>query len=427
MKHILELILAYLARKIVRKYQPAVIGITGSIGKTSAKEAIYAVLSSKFSVRKNIKNYNNELGVPLTIIGRESGGRSLGAWLGIFFHALLLLIKKDKSYPQILVLEMGADKPGDIEYLIGIAPCHIGVLTKIGPAHLEAFGTVENIAKEKRKIISELDKKDFAVVNFDDELVRKSSVKTEAQIISYGYAEDASVRAIDVQVQKEEETFTGLRFKIQYKGSTVPVFLPGVVGDHQVNSALAAGAVALAKGMNLIEISDGLKKYESPNGRMRLLSGKNETLLIDDTYNSSPDAAKAAVATLLKVKAETGRPAVAILGDMLELGDYTSEAHYQLGEICARGGVDLLVAVGDNKDYIARGAKSAGLDASSIVVLNNSTEAVSKVPKILCAGSVVLIKGSQGSRMEKVSKALLSLKVNAEDVLVRQSEEWLRK
>ncbi|MCX6796207.1 MAG: Mur ligase family protein, partial [Candidatus Falkowbacteria bacterium] len=153
MKIIVQKILKHLAKAILKKYQPLVIGITGSVGKTSAKEAIYAVLASQKKTRRNVKNYNNEIGLPLTIIGAESGGRSIADWLKVFRRALKLICVKDENYPEILVLEMGADRPGDLDYLNSIVCCKIGVITLIGPVHLEYFGSIEQIQKEKGKLI----------------------------------------------------------------------------------------------------------------------------------------------------------------------------------------------------------------------------------------------------------------------------------
>lgn len=419
--------MAIFAKEIAKKYKPQVVGITGSMGKTSAKEAVFAVLATKFNVRKNIKNYNNEIGVPLTIIGEESGGQSVGAWLKIFIKAIKLIFAHDKEYPEVLVLEMGADKPGDIGYLTEIIPCHVGVVTTIGPAHLEAFKTVENVAKEKQKIVSHLTAEDTAVLNSDDPLTGKMHQKTKAKVLFFGYGEEANVRAVELSSQTENFNLSGIKFKIAYAGSTVPIFLPGVVGAHQINAALIAASVGIAFGLNLIEISEGLKNYTTPRGRMSLVEGRG-TLIIDDTYNSSPKAAKAALEALskLNVGIENSRK-VAILGDMLELGDYTDEAHYELGKQAAQAGVKLLVCVGNFRQETARGASENGLLNTQIVQLKNSDEAVEKISGLIQPNDLILIKGSQGARMEKVVKVLMKYPEKAPELLVRQSDEWLSK
>lgn len=295
MKKLLYFILKILSRRIIKKYKPVIVGITGSIGKTSAKEATYAVLCSHFNVRQNIKNYNNEIGVPLTIIGAETGSRSIVLWLKVFAKALSLLIKHDVNYPEILILEMGADKPGDIEYLVEIAPQTIGVVTKIGPTHLEFFGSVDEVAKEKQKIVTCLNKENFAVLNFDDALVMKMGKKVSAKVMTFGFEQGADVRAIEMSNRGQGLNTEGLNFKVQYQGSSVPMFLPGVIGSHQINAALVACAVGLSLGMDLIQISRSMANYHAPKGRMNLLLVIKNSLIIDDTYNSSPDAAKAAI------------------------------------------------------------------------------------------------------------------------------------
>lgn len=419
----MEMILAFLAREIVKKYNPKIVGITGSIGKTSAKEAIFCVLHDHFRVRQNIKNYNNELGVPLTIIGSESGGASPVAWLKIIAKAVNLLFSTQKDYPEILVLEMGADKPGDIAYLVKIAPCFVGVLTKISPSHLEAFKTIEAVAREKQKIITHLGKNGFAVLNFDDERVEACAENTKAQVISYGFGE-AAVRALDLTEINEQKELVGLKFKIQHNGHAVPAFMPGVIGAHGLYAGLAATGVGLAFGLNLIEISEGLKKYKAPKGRMSVIAGVKDSLIIDDTYNSSPDAAMAALDTLKKVNIAGIKRKVAILGDMLELGNLTEDAHRNLGKKAVESGAVLIVAVGNYRKLIADGAYSVGLPESQIVQFENSILAGQAMNDLLQSGDIALVKGSQGARMERVVKSIMRNPEQAENLLVRQGSDW---
>lgn len=218
LKSILQAMLNSCAKKIIKKYKPDVVGITGSVGKTSAKEAITAVLSSKFDVRSNFKNYNNEIGLPLTVIGVEkTPGRNLFGWVKVFMKAFSLRFKWNANYPDILVLEMGADKPGDIEYLLEIAPCKVGVLTFIGSAHIEFFKTIKKIAQEKRLIVSHLKEDGFAVLNFDNEMVLQNA-KTKAETITYGFKEGADLQATDVHIINDDQTGwpVGLNFKVSF-------------------------------------------------------------------------------------------------------------------------------------------------------------------------------------------------------------------
>lgn len=422
MKKWLEKILAGLARAILRKYQPKIVGITGSIGKTSAKEAIFAVLKNRFNARQNLKNYNNELGLPLTIIGEESGGRSLIHWLLVFLKALRLILFRDSNYPRVLVLEMGADKPGDIDYLLEIAPCDIGVITKIGPTHLEAFKTIDNIVKEKRRLIEGLSKEGYAILNDDDPLTRSMAERTKAQVIFFGSSEAAQVRFIDLTEQGQGLRIEGIKFKINYGGSTVPVFLPGVVGAHQIDCALIAAAVGLALGLNLIEVAEGLKNYKSPRGRVNLILGQKDSLIIDDTYNSSPAAASAAVESVARLRLAGNNRKIAVLGDMLELGDLTAEAHIDLGRKVAEMGFARLVAVGQFREFVVQGAQEKGLQ--DILQYENSQQAAKELPELLQPGDLILVKGSQGARMERIVKALMLNPEKAGELLVRQGKEW---
>ncbi len=413
---------------ILRKYQPKVIGITGSVGKTSTIEATYTVLRTKFRTAKSYKNYNNELGLPLSIIGARAGGKNPLAWLAVFFRALGLLLFRSPRYPEILVLEMGADRPGDIKYLTTLAPCNVGVMTAIGPSHLELFESVDKVVREKQIIVTHLKKDDTAVLNADDKLVMQAADKVRAQVLTFGFNESAMVRASDLNVSSGQSAdpwvdvqIKGLSFKLQYEGSTVPVFLPSVLGRHQVYAGLAAAAVGISQGMNISDIATALREYDSPPGRMRLLPGIKHTSLIDDTYNSSPLAANAAL-ELLKTIDVSGHK-YAVLGDMLELGAYTEEGHRDVGSHVAEA-AEYLVTVGERSKYIADGAIAAGMNADHVFVFGDTEAAGKFVQERMKTGDIVLVKGSQGARMERVVKELMAEPLQAPTLLVRQGPEW---
>jgi len=425
MMNILQKLLAFFARRILNRYKPKVIGITGSIGKTSTKEACFTVLKNKFTVRRNVKNYNNELGVPLTIIGSETGGKSLVKWLKVFLKAIKLWIIKDKKYPKVLILEMGADKPGDIEYLVNMVPLDIGILTKISPVHIEFFGTIERIAKEKNMIIKKLKPENFAILNFDDKKVRAAKAITKAKVIGYGYTEDADVKIIGANVRVDDEQVKGLSFKLFYNGSTVPMFMPGVIGFHQLYAAMAGAACGIALGMNMVDVSQALKIYRAPKGRMHVISGINNSTIIDDSYNSSPDAANAAIDAVAKLP-KTGR-LIAAFGEMLELGDLSNEEHQKLGKRAVEAGFQKIYAVGKLANQIRKGASLAGLSLKNIEVFDNSVKAAEKIKQDIEAGDIILVKGSQGPRMERVSKSLMAHPERASQLLVRQSKAWLKR
>lgn len=419
----LQKILFILARMVLRKYQPRIVGITGSVGKSSAKEAIFSVLQFRFKTRKNIKNYNNEIGLPLTIIGMPSGGKSLIAWLKIFWRAIKLIVLVDKDYPEILVLEMGVDHPGDMKYLTDLAPCDVGVVTNIGPVHLEFFKTIDRIAKEKSLLVSRLNKNGWGILNCDNEHVCAMKDSVKGRFLTYGFGQEAMLRALESDFSFDDSGEpTGLSFKISYDGKVVPVLLPGALAEHQIYAALAGAAVGIVFEMNLIEISQALKGFTPPKGRLHLIAGVNGSRIIDDTYNASPEATVAAVRTLAKINSRGVK--YAVIGDMLELGDFEEEGHQLVGEEIAQGGVNFLITVGDRAKIIAQTAVKRGFDLDSVWEFDNSLEAGEFLAKKLRPGDLVLVKGSQGMRMERVSKIALAEPEKAKKLLVRQDEAW---
>lgn len=411
LKNLLQTIIRDLAKRILAKYKPDVIGITGSVGKTSSKEAIAYVLQSKFSVRRTLKNYNNEIGLPLTIIGIEkSPGKSILGWLGVIWKAKKLLLARDNNYPEVLVLEMGADKPGDIEYLTEIAPCKVGVLTFISHAHTEFFKTIKKISQEKRIIISHLKQDGFAVMNFDNEMVMQNIGATKAEVLTYGFKDGADLRATDVNLIKDAQTGwpSGLNFKVLYKGNVVPVFLPGVISKSSISAALAGLAVGTIFGVNLVEGSQALSKLQRLPGRMRLIEGVKHALVVDDSYSSSPEAAKTALEALAQIEARPEARRYAVLGDMLELGTETENAHRELGFKVAELGLDFLITVGEAAKHIAQAAKEAGMEENKIASFANGGEAGRFSQEKIKEGDLVLVKGSQGIRLERVVKEIMA-------------------
>lgn len=421
-KKFLIAVLAAAARAVVRKYKPTVVGVTGSVGKTSTKEAIYTVLRDQHTVRRNVKSYNNELGLPLTVIGDESSGKSVGGWARTFLHAFRIL-RFPTSYPQILILEMGADRPGDIKYLTSVAAPTIAVVTAIAPVHTEFFGSIENVAKEKGTLVQRLVRGGTAVLNEDDERVRALKGQTSGAIITYGWSPDADVRASDLAFSRGADAASfGSSFKIAYRGNVVPVFLPGVVGKPQASAALAAAAVGLTMGRNLVDIVASLRGYQSPPGRMRLVPGIKRTMLLDDSYNASPLAAIAALDTLRDLAGCTRR--IACLGTMTELGRYSDEGHASVGAHVALLNLDLLITVGHEAKRIAEAARERGMEEGRVFSFAATPEAGRFLQDRLHANNLILVKGSQAMRMEKIVKELMAEPERAPDLLVRQGPEW---
>ena len=428
-KKILIATLSFFTKKIINKYSPEVVAVTGSVGKTSTKEAIFTVLSSTYNVRTNQKNYNNEIGIPLTIIGADSGGQSLFKWLGVFLKAIRLVIIKDKNYPNILILEMGADHPGDIKYLTSLVPVRVGVVTAIAPVHLEFFETIDQVAKEKSNLIKSLPKSGYAVLNMDDGLVYAMAEKTNAQVVTFGVNSPADIKAIEVAVShdinyKDISTIQGISFKLQYKGSTVPVLLPKVLGEHLAYTALAAISVGIIYDLNLHVIIDALRKFEPPKGRMHIISGIKNTLIIDDTYNASPLSVMKALDQLGQLTLNKKNKKFAALGDMLELGDYTETGHRQVGQTVVKNKIDYLITVGELARDIIRSAVENGMAQDHCFGFANSHEAGLFLQDRIKEGDLLLVKGSQGVRMEKIVKELMTEPQRAAELLVRQGKDW---
>ena len=426
MKKILQFKLKIFSKWILKKYKPVVIGITGSIGKTSAKDAILTVLQDKLVARGSIKNYNNEIGVPLTIIGRESPGKNILGWFPLFLYAFKLILFRDKNYPQVLVLELGVDRPGDMKYLVDIVRPDIGIVTAVSYSHLEYFGSLVNIKREKQVLIESLEADGLAILNFDNEAARDMAKASAARVLTYGLKTEANLQAQDIvyNFTKDNYDLSGVNFKLNHNGSIVPVIMRNIMAETALYSALAAAAVGIYFKFNLVEIAQSLLEFSLPKGRMNLLPGIKHAFIIDDTYNSSPEAALAAVKTLAKIKIDPAANKYAVMGDMLEIGSYTEEGHRLLGEAIAKSNIKYLIAVGERARDIIRGAKEADMEDDFIFYFDKSDEAGKFLQNRLQAGDVLLVKGSQGVRMEKIVKELMAEPDKAEQLLVRQGPQW---
>jgi len=421
MRKILQKILKILAKLVLKKYKPIVIAITGSVGKTSTKEAIYHILKSHFGekeVRRNQRNYNNEIGVPLTIFGLETAGRSIFGWIFKFIKIFWMIIFKI-PYPSFLVLEMGADRPGDIKYLTDFVHPKVGVITALGeiPVHVEFFDDPQQVAKEKRNLITCLREDEIAVLNYDDDAIRQLGEGIKAKVSTYGLKERADVRATNYDLKVSPSTSLGtseLNFKLEFKGSTVPAKLFNVLGVQHLYSALGAAAVGIIFNLNLVEISEALKEFEPLPGRMHLIKGIKNSLIIDDSYNAALLSMEAALESL---RVFGGRRKVVVLGDMLEIGEYAPEAHRRVGRKAAAI-ADLIFTIGPRSEFIAEAAIKYGFDEKKIFQFMVSEDAGKKLQEELKEGDIVLIKGSRAMKMEKIIKEIMAEPDKAKELLV---------
>jgi UDP-N-acetylmuramoyl-tripeptide--D-alanyl-D-alanine ligase len=362
--------LQQIARFWRRKLNLGVVGITGSVGKSTTKEVIFEVLSQRYRTLKSPGNMNNEIGLPLTIL-------KLGA-----------------GY-QRAVLEMGFYVPGEIAMLCEIALPRIGVVTNIGTVHAERAGSQEAIFRGKAELVQALPGDGVAILNLDDPWVAKMAELTKARILYYGLDPEADLWADNVEGLGLE----GIRFRLHYRQETMHIHIP-MIGQHSVHTALRAAAVGLADNLNWQEIIDGLRQGHSQL-RLTAVRSENGALLLDDTYNASPESMLAA----LNLLAELDGRKVAVLGDMLELGPYERQGHEIVGIRVAEV-ADRLVTVGALGHLIAAAARRAGMQSNKIIEFENTEQVIPHLQKSLNGKDVVLVKGSHGIRMDRIVSAL---------------------
>lgn len=418
----LEKLLRFMAVAILKRHKPKIVAVTGSVGKTSAREAVFAVLSSKYSVRKNLKNYNNEIGIPLTIIGAESGNKNIFKWLWVVFRWLFTLIFP--KYPEILIFELGVDRPGDMKYFMSFIKPDVGIITNVSLSHIEFFKTVENTAREKRILIESLKPDGFAILNADDDLTLQMGQHTKAQILTYGQSENATINASNLLYNYQADKLDGISFKLNYEGKNIPVRLRNMLATHYVYAALAGIGAGIAFKINLVDIASALEPLKAPIGRLNLIEGADGSCIIDDTYNASPVSTLAALNVLEQL---TAKRKIAVLGDMLELGEQTESGHREVGKKIFFSKINLFIAVGKHMQYAVSQLRELGFPKQNVWHFESPLEAAKKIKQLLQEDDLVLVKGSQGMRMEKVVEEIIADKSQAKKILCRQNKEWKKK
>ena len=442
-KKIVTSVLMWEARLVVKKYAPTVIAVTGSVGKTSTKDAIFAMLagtptlsnttstvvtSKRVFVRKSDKSFNSEIGVPLTILGLDNGWNNPLIWLENIWRGFLLVLFRSE-YPTCVVLEVGADHPGDIKKLTRWLKPDIAVITTVSkmPVHVEFFSSPAQVLDEKLSLaraVKVTGKLVLPATDPDVLAIRKGQGNAAmVPCLTFGIDCSGDVTATGVEVVYSEQVPTGMSFKLNYKGNSVPVVLYGAIGTQHIYALVAGAAAALSYGADLNSIVAAIATYRIPRGRMNILAGTNNSTLIDDTYNASPDA----VTEALRVLASTiASRKIAVLGDMMELGTFSPAEHRKVGELAAKS-VDMLVTVGIRARDIAASAETIGMSKEKIHLFDTSIETADFMKGVVAAGDLVLIKGSQSPRLERVTAALLAEPSRAHELLVRQEPEWLAK
>lgn len=422
MKELIKPLIVYLltleAKLVLKKRKPFIIGVTGNLGKTSTKDAIYAVMKDHFNVRRSEKSMNSEFGVPLTILGEKSGWSSPIKWALTLFRGIF--VPFDEHYPTHLVLEIGADRPGDIKNITEWVKPDITIVTQFGqvPVHIEFFKNRDAIIEEKGYLVEALKHTGVFIYNRDDHDAEKLLPRTMGRKVGVGIHEEAEIRAEGIRMYGNP--MQGTEADIVVWGEKHHLVLPEVVGKSPVYAALPALAVARELAIPIEHACASLRDADKPKGRMRLLQGMNGSILIDDTYNASPKATEHGLDTLASLEAERK---IAVLGDMLELGHHTKEEHYKIGKVAAKS-CHKLFAVGIRARGIAEGALDAKMSDENIMECDSSIEAGKELVKILRPGDIVYLKGSQGVRMERAVRMILAETHKAEETLVRQEKEW---
>jgi UDP-N-acetylmuramoyl-tripeptide--D-alanyl-D-alanine ligase len=350
-----------------------VVGITGSVGKTSVKEAAASVLSRRWRVLKSERSLNTDVGMALT---------------------LLQLLPQH----EVAVLEMGMYARGEVASLCRLARPRLGVVTNVGPTHLERLGSLDAIAEAKSELVDALPEDGAAILNADDERVWNMRQRCRARVFSYGLTEGLDLWASRVV----GHGLSGISFRLHHGGASVDVQSP-LLGRHSVQTALAGAAVGLVMGVSLADAAVGLT--QSPS-RLRLVvtPAANGATILDDSYNASP----ASVTAALDLLSDLDGRHVAVLGDMLELGPYEQEGHRLVGRRAAAV-ADLLVALGERGRIVGEEALRSGMPADRVVFVANRDEAVSAVRRFTGTGDFVLVKGSRGMKMEDIVKALVQV------------------
>jgi UDP-N-acetylmuramoyl-tripeptide--D-alanyl-D-alanine ligase len=424
-KKIVIKIITWQARIVLMRHRPKIIAVTGSVGKTSTKDGIFTILSKFKTVRKSEKSYNSEIGIPLTILGLQNGWNNPIMWIENIFRGFILMFWS-KEYPEWLILEVGTGKPNDIKNITKWLAPDIVVITRFPdkPVHIEFFGSVDAIIEDKSSLAFALKQNGVLILNHDDEKVFALHEKANRKTVSYGFHDNATYKGVypSYRYKSEEDNSIplGISFKLEHDGNTFPVSLPNVVGMHYVGLALASIAVAHEIGCDLLTSINAISQYIAPPGRLSLIEGINESTLIDDTYNASPVAMGVAIEVLKDLKAKRK---IAVLGDMLELGKMTEEAHLEIGEAVSYI-ADILIVVGPRAQFIADGAINKGFSATKIEKFENSKMAAGFLKGFIKEGDMVLLKGSQGVRLERAVEAIMAHPEQRMKLLCRQEKEW---
>jgi len=421
-KKIVVYILTQEAKILLRRHRPTIIAVTGSVGKTSMKDAIYSILKKYHNVRKSEKSFNSEIGIPLTVLGLPNAWNNPFLWLKNIVDGFLTAVLS-KDYPSYIILETGIDRPGDMKKLVGWLKPNIVVLTRFPdiPVHVEYFKMPQDVIDEKMLLVEALKTDGIVVYNHDDPIIQAQLSSIRHKTIGFSRYLPSQYVASKDEVYYHDDVPKGLRFSIDHLGNEYKINIEGVLGIQSVYTFTGAIATATQCGISMPEAVLALKGHVSPPGRMKIIKGIKGTVIIDDTYNSSPIAVEQALVTLKEVRQAKRR--IAILGDMLELGRFSAREHERVGELVVKC-ADTLFTVGIRSHRTASSALAHGLNEENIFQYEDAARAGRELQNYIQPGDVILIKASQGIRAEKIVQEIMEKPDKADELLVRQEKAW---
>jgi len=421
-RNIVVKILTFEASILLKRHKPKVVAITGSVGKTSTKDAIYAAVKSSVYARKSEKSYNSEIGIPLTILGIPNGWSNPFLWLKNIADGFFIAFFS-KTYPEVLILEAGIDRKGDMHKLKRWLSPDIVVLTRLPdvPAHIEYFKTPEAVVEEKMVLVSAMKPQGVLVYNNDDTIIQAQLPDVLQRQTGFGRYIETDFTAREDRVVYKDDTPIGVEFKLVYQESEHKIIIKDTIGTQHVYSCMAALAVAHELSVPLKASTEALADLRTPPGRMRIIPGLKASLIIDDTYNSSPIAVEKALQALQELS--YAKRKIAILGDMLELGKFSSPEHERIGSLVPNS-ADILITVGVRSQGIAKAALAKGMSEKNIFQYEDVNRAGRELQNLIQLGDVILVKASQGVRAEKIIEEVMANPDEAGNLLVRQESEW---
>ncbi len=415
-KSLIQKILEHYAKKYLKKHDVKLVAVVGSVGKTTTKIAIATVLGEHYRVRTHEGNYNTEIAAPISILGitYPDNIRSFQSWIDVF-RAARLRIKNPKD-TDVVVQELGTDKPGDIPSFGRYLKPDITVITSVGLEHMEYFKTLDAVAREE---LSAAKFSKLTIVNRDDVDQGYAKYAETTQIATYGSSDKAEYHINAETSSVLDGGVMGTFYSPEWPELSINLQL---VGDHSIKAAAAAGAVGAKMGLSAQQVAIGMAKIRAVRGRMNILRGVNNSMIIDDSYNASPMAVEAALQTLYNIDTPQR---IAILGSMNEFGELSQQAHESVGALCDPNKLEFVVTVGDDaKNFLASTAKTKGCQVKSF---DSPYDAGGFVHSVIKPGGVILVKGSQNRIFTEEATKVLLHDAQDEAQLVRQSPEWMEK